>query len=105
MPDKPVGPEETDEAGSARRPAHPAQRPAHPTLHMGGEWRQAYSGATRDVLDPADATVCAVVAEGGAQDVDLAVEAARHAFDGGEGAWPRTPVAARAELLRRVAAL
>ncbi|MFC8709576.1 MULTISPECIES: aldehyde dehydrogenase family protein [unclassified Streptomyces] len=72
---------------------------------MGGEWRQAYSGATRDILDPADATVCAVVAEGGAQDVDLAVEAARHAFDGGEGAWPRTPVAARAELLRRVAAL
>ncbi|MEU7280252.1 aldehyde dehydrogenase family protein [Streptomyces sp. NPDC045431] len=75
------------------------------TIHVGGEWRSAASGATRDILDPADATTLAVVAEGGAEDTDAAVAAARAAFDGGRGAWPRTPVAERAALLRRVADL
>ncbi|MFF9868347.1 aldehyde dehydrogenase family protein [Streptomyces sp. NPDC013953] len=75
------------------------------TIHVGGEWRSAVSGATRDILDPVDATTLAVVAEGGAEDADAAVAAARAAFDGGQGAWPRTPVAERAALLRRVAAL
>jgi len=78
---------------------------AHSTIHVGGEWREALSGATRDILDPADATPFAVVAEGDERDADLAVEAARRAFDGGAGAWPRTPVAERAALLRRVAGL
>ncbi|MET9799412.1 aldehyde dehydrogenase family protein [Streptomyces sp. NPDC006368] len=73
------------------------------TIHVGGEWRAAASGATRDILDPADATTLAVVAEGGAEDTDAAVAAARTAFD--EGPWPRTPVAERAALLRRVADL
>ncbi|MHA7957534.1 aldehyde dehydrogenase family protein [Streptomyces sp. L500] len=75
------------------------------TIHVDGEWRAAASGAQREVLDPADATVLAVVAEGGAADADAAVAAARRAFRGGEGDWPRTPVAERAALLRRVADL
>ncbi|MFG3495305.1 aldehyde dehydrogenase family protein [Streptomyces sp. NPDC047928] len=75
------------------------------TIHVAGEWRAAASGATRDILDPADATTLAVVAEGGAEDTDAAVAAARTAFDGGRGEWPRTPVAERAALLRRVADL
>ncbi|MBN3931122.1 aldehyde dehydrogenase family protein [Streptomyces verrucosisporus] len=73
------------------------------TMHIGGEWRPALSGRTREVLDPADATVLAVVSEGGAEDVDAAVEAARRAFD--TGVWPSTPVAERAALLRRTADL
>ncbi|MFF3321454.1 aldehyde dehydrogenase family protein [Streptomyces sp. NPDC002889] len=76
---------------------------AQKTIHVGGEWRAAASGATREIIDPADATVFAVVAEGGAEDTDVAVATARNAFDAGE--WPRTPVAERAELLRRVAGL
>ena len=76
---------------------------AQQTIHVGGEWRAAASGAAREIIDPADATVFAVVAEGGAEDVDAAVAAARTAFDQGE--WPRTPVAERAALLRRVADL
>ncbi|GAA4904135.1 aldehyde dehydrogenase family protein [Streptomyces coeruleoprunus] len=75
------------------------------TIHVAGEWRSATSGATRDILDPADATAFAVVAEGGAEDVDAAIAAARTAFDGAQGEWPRTPVAERAALLRRVADL
>ncbi|KAF4409287.1 MULTISPECIES: aldehyde dehydrogenase family protein [Streptomyces] len=73
------------------------------TLHIGGVWRAAASGATREVLDPADATVITEVAEGGAEDTDAAVAAAREAFD--SGPWPHTPVAERSALLRRFADL
>ncbi|CAL9506855.1 Betaine aldehyde dehydrogenase [Streptomyces sp. enrichment culture] len=76
---------------------------ARKTIHAGGEWREAACGATREIVDPADALPFAVVAEGDEKDADLAVAAARRAFD--EGAWPRTPVAERAALLRRVADL
>ncbi|MFJ6793661.1 aldehyde dehydrogenase family protein [Streptomyces sp. NPDC091268] len=73
------------------------------TIHIAGTWRSALSGATREILDPADATVLAVVAEGGTEDTDAAVAAARAAF--GSGEWPRTPVLERAALLRRTADL
>lgn len=73
------------------------------TIYVDGVWRRAATGRTRDVLDPADATVLASVAEGGAQDADAAVDAARRAFDSGH--WSGTPVVERAELLRRVAGL
>ncbi|MFE9646883.1 aldehyde dehydrogenase family protein [Streptomyces sp. NPDC006365] len=81
--------------------AGPAERQAQHTIHVAGEWREAVSGNTREVLDPADAKPFAVVAEGDGRDADAAVDAARRAFD--EGPWPRTPVAERAALLRRVA--
>ncbi|WP_328826485.1 aldehyde dehydrogenase family protein [Streptomyces ureilyticus] len=70
---------------------------------MGGEWRAAVSGDTREVLDPADAKPFAVVAEGDGRDADAAIDAARRAFD--EGPWRHTPAAERSALLRRVADL
>ncbi|MER5732177.1 aldehyde dehydrogenase family protein [Streptomyces sp. NPDC002138] len=73
------------------------------SIHTAGRWRPSSTGATREILDPVDATVLAVVAEGTAADADAAVGAARAAFDGGE--WPQTPVAERAALLRRTADL
>lgn len=73
------------------------------TIYTAGTWRSAASGATREVLDPVDATVLAVVSEGATADTDAAVGAARAAFDGGQ--WPGTPVAERAALLRRTADL
>ncbi|MGW0750825.1 aldehyde dehydrogenase family protein [Streptomyces sp. NPDC002587] len=73
------------------------------TIYTAGTWRPAASGATREILDPVDATVLAVVAEGATADTDTAVGAARAAFDGGP--WPGTPVAERAALLRRTADL
>ncbi|WP_262056127.1 aldehyde dehydrogenase family protein [Streptomyces sp. STR69] len=85
--------------------ADKTEQQAGKTIHAGGEWLEAVSGATREIIDPADALPFAVVAEGDAKDTDIAVAAARAAFDGGEGAWPRTPVAERAALLRRVADL
>ncbi|MEU5596523.1 aldehyde dehydrogenase family protein [Streptomyces sp. NPDC020298] len=79
------------------------ERQARATIHAGGEWLDAVSGATREILDPADALPFAVVAEGDEKDAEAAVAAARRAFD--EGPWPRTPVTERAALLRRVADL
>lgn len=76
---------------------------AQQTIHVGGEWRSALSGATREILDPADAKPFALIAEGGTEDTDAAIAAAREAFD--NGPWPATPVAERAALLRRVADL
>ncbi|MFJ9698269.1 aldehyde dehydrogenase family protein [Streptomyces fradiae] len=75
------------------------------SIFVAGEWRTAASGATREVHDPADATVLAVVAEGGREDAEAAIAAAHEAFGDGRGPWPATPVAERAALLRRVADL
>lgn len=44
-------------------------------------------GKTFPAYDPRTADVIAHVAEGDAEDIDLAVAAARKAFD--EGPWPR----------------
>ncbi|MFF9816857.1 aldehyde dehydrogenase family protein [Streptomyces sp. NPDC014006] len=81
------------------------QQNAGRTHHVGGEWRGSVSGATREILDPADGRPFAVVAEGDEKDAESAVAAARDAFAGGQGVWPRTPVAERAAVLRRVADL
>ena len=74
-----------------------------PTLYIDGGWRDAASGATREISCPADRSVVATVAEGDAGDVDAAVAAARRAFD--EGPWPTTPTPERAAVLTAVADL
>ncbi|TNM42020.1 aldehyde dehydrogenase family protein [Nocardioides albidus] len=57
----------------------PAKRP----MLIGGEWVESVSGAWRDVLSPArHGHVLAQVPEGGKEDVDRAVSAARAAFPG-----------------------
>ena len=74
-----------------------------PTLYIDGGWRDAASGATREITCPADRSVVATVAEADARDVDAAVAAARRAFD--EGPWPSTPTPGRAAVLTAVADL
>ncbi|MEW1959663.1 aldehyde dehydrogenase family protein [Kineococcus sp. NPDC059986] len=74
-----------------------------PELFVAGQWRSAAAGGTRDVVNPFDAQVFAVVDEAAAEDAEAAVLAARTAFD--DGPWARTPVAERAALLDRVADL
>lgn len=46
-------------------------------------------GKTFETIDPRTGEVTARVAEGDKEDIDLAVKAARHAFD--HGPWPRLP--------------
>ena len=51
------------------------------SLFIGGAWQAARSGATMDVISPIDGKVLTTIADAGADDVDLAVSAARAAFE------------------------
>ena len=53
----------------------------------------AVSGKTFKTVNPHDETVITEVAEGDAADIDIAVKAARKAFD--EGPWPKMTGAVR----------
>jgi betaine-aldehyde dehydrogenase len=74
-----------------------------PDVCIGGQWRHASDGGTREIINPADGSVAAVVDEATPDDARAAVAAARKAFD--DGAWPATPVGERAALLDRIADL
>ncbi|MGE0065876.1 MAG: aldehyde dehydrogenase [Solirubrobacterales bacterium] len=67
---------------------------------VGGERSGAAAGATYEVHNPANGEVIATVAEGGPEDIDRAVEAARAALPAWRAVRPRD----RARLLRRFAA-
>ncbi|WP_328549517.1 MULTISPECIES: aldehyde dehydrogenase family protein [unclassified Streptomyces] len=69
-------------------------------LYIDGEWTQAAGGGRREVINPYDASVVAVVDEADATDVDRAVRAARRAFD--EDDWANAPTRRRADVLLRV---
>ncbi|WP_329188714.1 aldehyde dehydrogenase family protein [Actinacidiphila glaucinigra] len=70
----------------------------HDGMYIDGDWRPAAGTGTIDVVNPADEQVFATVPAGTADDVDIAVRAARAAFRG----WAATPPAERAA---RIAAL
>jgi acyl-CoA reductase-like NAD-dependent aldehyde dehydrogenase len=72
-------------------------------LFIGGEWRAPASGETYPTINPATEEVSARVARGDERDIDLAVRAARRAFD--EGPWPRMAAADRARVLWKLADL
>ena len=73
------------------------------SLYIDGQWCEAASGRTREIVCPADGSVVVTVAEAGAEDAQRAVAAARLAFD--EGPWPNTPTPERAAVLFRTADL
>jgi aminomuconate-semialdehyde/2-hydroxymuconate-6-semialdehyde dehydrogenase len=80
------------------------QERAHETrLFVDGAFVPAATGATFATYDPASGEKIADVAAAGAPDVDLAVAAARRAFD--DGPWPRTAPGKRAAVLRKLAGL
>ncbi|QUQ63495.1 aldehyde dehydrogenase [Kutzneria sp. CA-103260] len=70
---------------------------------IGGVETDSADGATYDDIDPFTQQSYATVARASASDVDLAVAAARKAFD--EGPWPRMGFAERGRLLHRFADL
>ncbi|HEY8527676.1 MAG TPA: aldehyde dehydrogenase family protein [Acidimicrobiales bacterium] len=83
-------------------PAVPAEPPlpfladAPKRLLIGGEWVPAASGRTFPSVDPSTGRVIAELAEGGAEDVDRAVAAARRAV---EGPWRALKPDARQRLI------
>ena len=70
-------------------------------LFINGQWKSALEGATRDILNPANNNVIATVADASARDAELAITAARKAFD--DGSWPRMRAAERAGFLFKLA--
>ncbi len=71
-------------------------------LLIDGKWQDAVSGKTFETRNPATGELLANVAEGDAADIDLAVAAARRAF---EGPWSRWKPYERQKLLLRFADL
>ena len=70
---------------------------------IGDEFRQSVSGKTFATVNPATEEVICEVAEGDAADVDLAVHAARAAFE--TGPWSRMDARDRGRLLTKLADL
>src|SRR5258708_1793437 len=56
-------------------------------MFIGGKWVDSISGKTFSTLNPSTGESICQVAEGDKADIDLAVKAARKAFE--EGPWPK----------------
>lgn len=68
---------------------------------INGEWVDAQSGETMEVINPRHGKVMTNVALSGKSDVDAAVQAAKAAFPG----WKATPLKERAQILYRAKAI
>jgi len=68
-------------------------------LLIGAEWRDAVSGKRFPTINPATGESIAEISEGDAADIDLAVRAARAAFD---GPWAKLSAAERGKMLWRL---
>ncbi|EAQ79284.1 aldehyde dehydrogenase family protein [Blastopirellula marina] len=75
----------------------------HTQCFIDGQWVPAMSGKTFATLNPATEEVIAEVAEGDAADIDVAVRAARNAFD--SGPWRKMDARDRGALIYRLAEL
>jgi phenylacetaldehyde dehydrogenase len=69
-------------------------------LFIDGQLVDAKSGKTFETLNPATGDVLSTVAEGDAVDIDLAVQAARRAFE--EGPWSRMTPSERSRIIWRI---
>ncbi|MDO9713274.1 aldehyde dehydrogenase family protein [Paracraurococcus lichenis] len=83
-------------------PVHPFLDGKPKRMLIDGKWLEAASGKTFETINPATGEVLARVAEGDAEDVDRAVEAARRAFN---GPWSRAKPFERQSLLLKLADL
>jgi len=68
-----------------------------------GKWVDSISGKKFSTYNPATGEVLAQIAEGDREDIDLAVKAARKAFD--HGAWRKMTASQRARLIWKLADL
>ncbi|TBC92465.1 aldehyde dehydrogenase family protein (plasmid) [Rhizobium leguminosarum] len=71
-------------------------------LYIDGQWVKPVKGGSCQVINPATEEVIHRIAAATAEDVDLAVTAARRAFD--RDGWPKLTGARRASYLRAIAA-
>jgi len=72
-------------------------------LYIGGRWQAPSTDQRLSVISPHTEEAIGETPEAAPEDVDIAVTAARTAFD--EGPWPRLGVAERMEKIERLAAI
>jgi len=69
-------------------------------IFIGGDWRHPVASETYQPINPANEEPLAAVGKGDERDIDLAVAAARKAFD--EGPWPRMSAHERGRIVWRL---
>ena len=74
--------------------------PAKKQLLIGGKWVDAKNGKTFDVENPATGDIVAQVADGKKEDIDLAVKAARKAFE--TGPWKDMSASERGKIVWKI---
>jgi aldehyde dehydrogenase (NAD+) len=89
----------TEKASTVKPPKVKPQQP----LFIGGKWQDSVSGKTFPTINPSTGEAICQVAEGDKADVDLAVKAARKAFE--DGPWSKMNASERGRLLNRLADL
>ncbi len=70
-------------------------------MFIDGEWVKGASGASIEVIDPSKGEPYALIPEATEQEIGLAVDASRSAFD--SGVWPRLPPSERSKFIHRLA--
>jgi aldehyde dehydrogenase (NAD+) len=85
------------------RTVKPPQVKAQQPLFIGGRWLDSASGKTFPTINPATGETICQVAEGDKADIDLAVKAARKAFE--DGPWSKMNASDRGRLLNKLADL
>src|SRR3954471_10683096 len=84
-------------------PRRATRRSFQTKMLIDGQWRDSQGGKTFATINPATEEVIAQVAEGDAADIDLAVKAARKAFD--SGPWRKMDARDRGRLMNKLADL
>lgn len=77
------------------------QEPKNYKMFIGGEFVNAASGKTREIRDPGNGNLVALVPESSKADIDAAVTQARSAFD--HGPWRQTTALDRGKMLFKIA--
>ena len=72
-------------------------------MYVCGEWVEAKSKALREIIDPGNGELLGTVPESNREDVILAIEAAREAFD--KGPWKTTTALDRGKFLFKISDL
>ncbi len=91
----------TTATATAPKSRHAKPKVADQKMLIGGKWVNSVSGKTFETLDPTDGSVICNVAEGDKADIDLAVKAARAAFE--TGPWSKMNPSERGRLLHKLA--
>ncbi|XP_055846050.1 aldehyde dehydrogenase, mitochondrial [Episyrphus balteatus] len=91
-------------SASALAQPNPNPEVLYTGIFINNEWHKSKSGKTFPTINPSTEKTIAEIQEGGKDDIELAIKAARNAFEMGSP-WRRMDASGRGELLYRLASL